>query len=37
VNRNGRMKLEFAVLLAMALLMLWQAAGLVWRTLAALF
>lgn len=37
MKKDDRIRLEFAVLLAMALIVLWQALAYVWRTIAALF
>jgi hypothetical protein len=36
-QEDDRLRLEFAALLAMALLVLWQTAGFVWRALAGWF
>jgi hypothetical protein len=37
MNRDRWIKLEFAALLGITLLILWQMTGFVWRTLAVLF
>jgi len=37
LSKDRWLKLEFAALLAAALLVLWQAAGFVWRVWANLF
>jgi hypothetical protein len=37
VKDDNRIRIEFAVLLALALLALWQLAGYVWRSLAGFF
>ena len=37
MKNDDRIMLEFAVLLAMALLVLWQALANVWRTIVAFF
>jgi hypothetical protein len=37
MKEDDRLRLEFAVLLVMGVLVLWQTFGVVWRTLAGLF
>jgi hypothetical protein len=37
MNKDRRVRVEFAVLMAISLLILWQLAGIAWRSLSALF